>query len=122
MDTFGQLLEMDDDEDHSFSKALTWDYFDQVRAAPLPRACDPELERQAVATFNEMDAAVYAMLTENYSLRPSSVRSVVRASNDLLTLSRKGHFLKGSSAALGLNKVKASCEKMRGSQPPSSPL
>lgn len=30
MDTFGQLLEMDDDEDHSFSKALTWDYFEQA--------------------------------------------------------------------------------------------
>lgn len=30
METFGQLLEMDDDEEHSFSKSLTWDYFDQV--------------------------------------------------------------------------------------------
>lgn len=36
-----------------------------------------------------------------------------RLGGDLITLSRKGHFLKGSSAALGLNKVKASCEKMR---------
>ncbi|KAH9820239.1 signal transduction histidine kinase [Melampsora americana] len=76
METFGQLLEMDDDDEHTFSKSLTWDYFDQ-----------------AVTTFNEMDAAVL--------------------SGDLITLSRKGHFLKGSSAALGLNKVKASCEKMR---------
>lgn len=76
METFGQLLEMDDDEEHTFSKSLTWDYFDQ-----------------AVTTFKEMDAAVL--------------------SGDLITLSRKGHFLKGSSAALGLNKVKASCEKMQ---------
>ncbi|KAG0141158.1 hypothetical protein CROQUDRAFT_664211 [Cronartium quercuum f. sp. fusiforme G11] len=76
METFGQLLEMDDDEEHTFSKSLTWDYFDQ-----------------AVTTFKEMDAAVLA--------------------GDLITLSRKGHFLKGSSAALGLNKVKASCEKMQ---------
>ncbi|WAR60577.1 hypothetical protein PtB15_9B516 [Puccinia triticina] len=76
METFGQLLEMDDDEEHSFSKSLTWDYFDQ-----------------AVTTFKEMDAAVLG--------------------GDLITLSRKGHFLKGSSAALGLNRVKASCEKMQ---------
>lgn len=76
METFGQLLEMDDDEEHSFSKSLTWDYFDQ-----------------AVTTFKEMDAAVLG--------------------SDLITLSRKGHFLKGSSAALGLNRVKASCEKMQ---------
>ncbi|KAI7946893.1 hypothetical protein MJO29_011420, partial [Puccinia striiformis f. sp. tritici] len=76
METFGQLLEMDDDEEHSFSKSLTWDYFEQ-----------------AVTTFKEMDAAVLG--------------------GDLITLSRKGHFLKGSSAALGLNKVKASCEKMQ---------
>ncbi|KNZ45591.1 hypothetical protein VP01_7g31 [Puccinia sorghi] len=79
METFGQLLEMDDDEEHSFSKSLTWDYFDQ-----------------AVTTFKEMDAAV-----KN------------RTGGDLITLSRKGHFLKGSSAALGLNRVKASCEKMQ---------
>ncbi|KAJ3333126.1 hypothetical protein HDU76_011203 [Blyttiomyces sp. JEL0837] len=32
---------------------------------------------------------------------------------DLGLLSRLGHFLKGSSAALGLVKVKASCEKMQ---------
>ncbi|KAI8820472.1 histidine phosphotransferase [Fimicolochytrium jonesii] len=32
---------------------------------------------------------------------------------DLPALSRLGHFLKGSSAALGLTKVKASCEKMQ---------
>lgn len=76
METFGQLLEMDDDEEHSFSKSLTWDYFDQ-----------------AVTTFQEMDTAV--------------------SGGDLITLSRKGHFLKGSSAALGLNRVKASCEKMQ---------
>jgi len=76
MDTFEQLLDMDDDAEHSFSKGLVWDYFSQ-----------------ASTTFEEMDAAVKA--------------------KDLLTLSRKGHFLKGSSAALGLNKVKASCEKMQ---------
>ena len=32
---------------------------------------------------------------------------------DLATLSSRGHFLKGSSAALGVQKVQASCEKIQ---------
>ncbi|KAG0309801.1 hypothetical protein BGZ98_007535 [Dissophora globulifera] len=74
--TFDQLLEMDDEEDHEFSKSLVWNYFEQ-----------------AEKTFAEMDEAM-----ENV---------------DLPNLSRLGHFLKGSSAALGLTKVKESCEKLQ---------
>ncbi|KAI8999259.1 histidine kinase, phosphotransfer Hpt, partial [Gaertneriomyces semiglobifer] len=48
---------------------------------------------QAETTFTQMDDAL--------------------AQEDLPALSRLGHFLKGSSAALGLVKVKASCEKMQ---------
>jgi osomolarity two-component system phosphorelay intermediate protein YPD1 len=33
--------------------------------------------------------------------------------HDLATLSSLGHFLKGSSATLGLTKVKDSCEKIQ---------
>ena len=36
-----------------------------------------------------------------------------RKEKDLLELSSLGHFLKGSSATLGLSKVKDSCEKMQ---------
>lgn len=36
-----------------------------------------------------------------------------RGEKDLPQLSKLGHFLKGSSAALGLQKVKASCEKIQ---------
>lgn len=36
-----------------------------------------------------------------------------REEKDLDELSKLGHFLKGSSAAIGLTKVKASCEKMQ---------
>lgn len=36
-----------------------------------------------------------------------------RANEDLDTLSSLGHFLKGSSATLGLTKVKDSCEKIQ---------
>ena len=36
-----------------------------------------------------------------------------RESKDLSELSSLGHFLKGSSATLGLNKVKDACEKIQ---------
>jgi osomolarity two-component system phosphorelay intermediate protein YPD1 len=39
--------------------------------------------------------------------------SINRASKDLAKLSSLGHFLKGSSAALGVSKVQASCEKIQ---------
>ncbi|KAG0240337.1 hypothetical protein BGW41_007050 [Actinomortierella wolfii] len=74
--TFDQLLEMDDEEDHEFSKQLVWDYFDQ-----------------AEKSFQEMEEA--------------------QSKQDFPQLSRLGHFLKGSSAALGLIKVKASCERLQ---------
>ncbi|KAF9418499.1 hypothetical protein BGZ94_009679 [Podila epigama] len=74
--TFNQLLEMDDEEDHEFSKSLVWNYFEQ-----------------AETTFEDMNAAMKKL--------------------DFPDLSRLGHFLKGSSAALGLTKVKESCEKLQ---------
>ncbi|BGP43486.1 Phosphorelay intermediate protein [Rhodotorula kratochvilovae] len=76
MDVFGQLLEIDDDEEHEFSKTLAFDYI-----------------TQAEATFKEIEEAL--------------------TSKDLDALSRKGHFLKGSSAALGLQRVQHSCEAMQ---------
>ncbi|KAI9869467.1 MAG: hypothetical protein M1813_000256 [Trichoglossum hirsutum] len=48
---------------------------------------------QAVATFKKMDDGL--------------------VSRDLSQLSSLGHFLKGSSATLGLTKVKDSCEKIQ---------
>ncbi|KAJ3285917.1 hypothetical protein HK104_009251 [Borealophlyctis nickersoniae] len=48
---------------------------------------------QAETTFKNMDTSL--------------------AAKDLPALSRLGHFLKGSSAALGLIKLKASCEKIQ---------
>ncbi|KAF9342480.1 hypothetical protein BGX26_007450, partial [Mortierella sp. AD094] len=74
--TFDQLLEMDDEEDHEFSRSLVWNYFEQ-----------------AEKTFGDMDEAMEKL--------------------DFPDLSRLGHFLKGSSAALGLTKVKESCEKLQ---------
>ncbi|SCV68119.1 BQ2448_240 [Microbotryum intermedium] len=76
MEVFGQLLEIDDDEEHDFSKTLAIDYIGQ-----------------AETTFAEIEEALDA--------------------KDLDALSRKGHFLKGSSAALGLHHVQHSCELMQ---------
>ncbi|KAM0755311.1 histidine phosphotransferase, partial [Meredithblackwellia eburnea MCA 4105] len=76
METFGQLLEIDDDDAHEFSKTLAFDYISQ-----------------ADTTFTEFDEAL--------------------AKKDLKQLSSKGHFLKGSSAALGLQRVQQSCELMQ---------
>ena len=43
----------------------------------------------------------------------SNALFILRENNDLVTLSSRGHFLKGSSATLGLTKVKDSCEKIQ---------
>ncbi|KAG1413672.1 hypothetical protein G6F58_007353 [Rhizopus delemar] len=48
---------------------------------------------QAEATFKDMDKAL--------------------KNKDLKELSQLGHFLKGSSAAIGLKKVKSTCEKIQ---------
>lgn len=45
--------------------------------------------------------------------RPDSWLTVDSEKKDLKTLSELGHFLKGSSATLGLSKVKDSCEKIQ---------
>jgi len=74
---FGQILEMDDDEDdRDFSRSIVFDFF-----------------TQAESTFHNMDSCL--------------------AKKDLKQLSDLGHFLKGSSATLGLTKVKDSCEKIQ---------
>ncbi|KDQ09858.1 hypothetical protein BOTBODRAFT_116495, partial [Botryobasidium botryosum FD-172 SS1] len=75
-ETFNQILEMDEEDDHEFSISIMQNYFEQ-----------------AVAKFKEMDAAL--------------------CKKDLASLSSLGHFLKGSSAALGIQKVQHSCERMQ---------
>ncbi|KAI5117247.1 hypothetical protein M0805_001564 [Coniferiporia weirii] len=76
LETFNQILDLDEDETHDFSSGMAWAYFAQARG-----------------TFKEMDEAL--------------------AAEDLGKLSSLGHFLKGSSAALGVAKVQASCERMQ---------
>ncbi|KAG5648359.1 hypothetical protein DXG03_004931 [Asterophora parasitica] len=76
METFQQILDLDEDTTHDFSRGMAWAYF-----------------TQAEQTFKEMDEALLG--------------------KNLAQLSSLGHFLKGSSAALGLSKVQASCEKIQ---------
>ena len=87
--TFEQLLDMDDDDQREFSKGIVWNYFDQVRGA-----------------FGPIEGGMYRTFLSLGLMWNSRTR-------DLQSLSSLGHFLKGSSAAVGLIKLKASCEKIQ---------
>lgn len=76
LETFDQVLEMDDDDSREFSKSIVNDFYTQAEGA-----------------FQSMDSAL--------------------ASQSLAELSSLGHFMKGSSATLGLIKIKDCCEKMQ---------
>lgn len=72
-DVFGQLLEMDEEDDREFSKSLVWNYFEQ-----------------AESTFGKMDAALY-VLGRVYDRGTDTVagrRRASRSSRRLATFSR----------------------------------
>ncbi|KAI0339103.1 histidine-phosphotransfer domain, HPT domain-containing protein [Trametopsis cervina] len=76
MDTFEQILELDEDDEREFSLEMVWQYFEQAEEA-----------------FTNMDHQLQ--------------------SKSLSALSSLGHYLKGSSAALGVARVQATCEKIQ---------
>ncbi|KIJ59457.1 hypothetical protein HYDPIDRAFT_100660, partial [Hydnomerulius pinastri MD-312] len=76
IETFEQILDLDDDDDREFSRGMVKDYLEQ-----------------AEVTVNNMD--------ESFSKK------------ELAQLSQLGHYLKGSSAALGVVQVQAICEKIQ---------
>ncbi|KAL7948233.1 putative histidine phosphotransferase HPT1p [Trichoderma barbatum] len=76
LNTFKQILEMDEPGDNEFSTSIVFGFFEQ-----------------AEETFESMDTAL--------------------GDKDLEKLSELGHFLKGSSATLGLIKVRDGCEKIQ---------
>jgi len=76
-ETFGQILDMDDDDtDRDFSKTIVVEFF-----------------TQAENTFKDIEEKL--------------------RKGDLTELSSLGHYLKGSSATLGLIKIKNACEAIQ---------
>ncbi|KAJ5832994.1 hypothetical protein N7474_001305 [Penicillium riverlandense] len=92
--TFEQILEMDDEDDRDFSKGIVYGFFDQAKS-----------------TFKKMEDELYVLCYPLFSEITSN--SPNRKKKNLKELSSLGHFLKGSSATLGLTKVKDSCEKIQ---------
>ncbi|GFZ43644.1 hypothetical protein JCM24511_01364, partial [Saitozyma sp. JCM 24511] len=86
METFSQIREMDEVEDDDDESA-------EGGAHAFSKGIVWGYFEQAENTFKQMEDAI--------------------AEADLPKLSSLGHFLKGSSAALGIVKVQASCEKMQ---------
>lgn len=73
----------------TFQQLLDMDEADNIFSKGLV----DDYREQADTTFKEMDTAL--------------------GRKDLTELSQLGHFLKGSSAAIGLKKVQSSCEKIQ---------
>lgn len=101
LDTFQQIRDMDEDDDEEqdedsdpreFSRGIVYGFFDQ-----------------AEKTFAEM---AEALLVE-FPCDHHAMRLTQSAQSDLEKLSSLGHFLKGSSAALGIVRVQANCEKIQ---------
>ncbi|RXK37565.1 hypothetical protein M231_05190 [Tremella mesenterica] len=84
MEVFAQILDMDDDDDGDEGDA---------EVEPFSRMMVQDFSVQAEKAFQDMQDAL--------------------AEKDLRKLSSLGHFLKGSSAALGIIKVQACCEKIQ---------
>lgn len=76
METFQQILDLDEDDTRDFSSEMVKAYYEQAQS-----------------TFEKMDKAL--------------------EDKDPAELSSLGHFLKGSSAALGVRKVQKSCEEIQ---------
>ena len=97
MDAFGQLLELDEDDDSSFSETITLEYFEQ-----------------ASKTFKEMDEYLSVHMKSNYCiiLLPT-LRHNFREDKDVKRLGELAHFLKGSSGQVGVRKVKEECNRMQ---------
>ncbi|THH08166.1 hypothetical protein EW146_g9084 [Bondarzewia mesenterica] len=96
LETFQQILDLDEDDTHDFSKGMVWAYFSQ-----------------AASTFVDMDSALCVLPPLSLPVSYRAHAHAHSANEDLSALSTLGHFLKGSSAALGVAKVQASCTQIQ---------
>lgn len=121
MEVFSQIREMDEDDEDgeggvSFSEGIVMGYFEQ-----------------AEATFEKMEDALWvfslwlsggSLISLSFSRERETSRmpdvhgqadhrTPYSAAPDLPQLSSLGHFLKGSSAALGVIRVQNACEKIQ---------
>lgn len=95
MSIFNQILELDEPDSDDFSREMVEEYY-----------------TQAAQTFKDMDGALSVLMIRLYSyLQLNS--AFHRSAKDLVKLSDLGHFLKGSSATLGITHVQSSCEKIQ---------
>ncbi|KAJ7600427.1 signal transduction histidine kinase [Mycena floridula] len=69
---------------------------------------DLDEEDKTYEFSREMVAAYFKQAAETFGNMDSAVKTT-----DLAKLSSLGHFLKGSSATLGVSKVQSSCEKIQ---------
>ena len=102
METFRQILDLDEGDDHEFSLSMVEAYFSQ--ADETFRNLD---EGWCVVIFNYL----FFSLRNFDAFLPFFLMS--SKAKNLSELSTLGHFFKGSSAAFGLEKVQASCEKIQ---------
>lgn len=93
-ETFEQLLELDEDDEHEFSKQMAWEYFGQMEV-----------------TLTKLDKAL--CVPDPFLHLLGQLTPTLSDKKDLLTLSSLGHFLKGSSAALGAARVQQLCENIQ---------
>lgn len=131
MEVFSQIRDMDDDEDdeggggeHEFSQGIVWGYFEQAENT-FKQMEEAMCVQSSVQCFGFADQPFLALpfpfpLKSPQPCSPMRksfvlVRSLrsISAEPSLSKLSSLGHFLKGSSAALGIIKVQASCERMQ---------
>ena len=94
VDVFQQIIDLDEDDSYEFSRSMVEDFYSQ-----------------AEETFDLMDTLLCVL--SPHCPHPLPHLSPSSESKDLPALSDKGHFLKGSAAAIGVQQVQRSCEEVQ---------